>query len=155
MPAATKVIYDDIGARGAKAEAEWTTMFTAYASKYPEEAADVSRRIAGKLPDGWEKALPTFKVTDEAVASRKLSEALLAKLSVAIPELVSGSADLTPSNLCAHFSIIIVLNAETTIPTARGGRPPLTSRPPRLGSETTLAATSAYVALSKVQQTRD
>ena len=81
--------------------------------------------------------------------------ALLAKLSVAIPELVSGSADLTPSNLCAHFSIIIVLNAETTIPTARGGRPPLTSRPPRLGSETTLAATSAYVALSKVQQTRD
>ncbi|KAL8281200.1 hypothetical protein RQP46_006558 [Phenoliferia psychrophenolica] len=99
VPAATKVIYDDIGARGAKAEAEWQTMFTAYSSKYPEEAADIKRRIAGKLPDGWEKALPTFTVADEAVASRKLSENLLAKLSVAIPELVSGSADLTPSNL--------------------------------------------------------
>jgi transketolase len=74
-------------------------MYKAYSAKFPEEAADINRRIAGKLPDGWEKALPTFTVKDEAVASRKLSESILGKLSVVLPEFVSGSADLTPSNL--------------------------------------------------------
>ncbi|KDE03938.1 transketolase [Microbotryum lychnidis-dioicae p1A1 Lamole] len=99
VPEATKKIYGAVGEKGAKTEAAWQKMFDGYSSKYPEEAADIKRRIAGKLPDGWEKALPTFTPSDAAVASRKLSETLLGKLSVAIPELMSGSADLTPSNL--------------------------------------------------------
>ncbi|SCZ97087.1 BZ3500_MvSof-1268-A1-R1_Chr4-2g06982 [Microbotryum saponariae] len=99
VPEATKKIYGAVGEKGAKTEAAWQKMFDEYSSKYPEEAADIKRRIAGKLPDGWEKALPTFTPSDAAVASRKLSETLLGKLSVAIPELMSGSADLTPSNL--------------------------------------------------------
>jgi hypothetical protein len=99
VPDATKKIYSAIREKGAAAEAAWEKLFSEYATKYPEEAADIKRRIAGKLPEGWEKALPSFKVTDAAVASRKLSETLLAKLSVAIPEFMSGSADLTPSNL--------------------------------------------------------
>ncbi|SCV69563.1 BQ2448_2583 [Microbotryum intermedium] len=99
VPDVTKKIYGAVGEKGAKTEAAWQKMFDEYSSKYPEEAADIKRRIAGKLPDGWEKALPTFNPSDAAVASRKLSETLLGKLSVAIPELMSGSADLTPSNL--------------------------------------------------------
>ncbi|KAM0752433.1 transketolase [Meredithblackwellia eburnea MCA 4105] len=99
VPDAAKALYAEFGAKGAAAEAAWDKLFAEYATKYPSEAADIKRRIAGKLPDGWEKVLPTFKVTDKAIASRKLSESLLATLSDAIPELVSGSADLTPSNL--------------------------------------------------------
>ena len=99
VPQETKDIYAEIGKKGAETEAAWNKLFEEYGTKYPEEAADIKRRLAGKLPDGWEKALPTFTPSDPAVASRKLSETLLAKLSVAIPELVSGSADLTPSNL--------------------------------------------------------
>lgn len=99
VPNETKEIYAGIAKKGAETEAAWEKLFGDYATKYPEEAADIKRRIDGKLPDGWEKALPTFTPADPAVASRKLSETLLAKLSVAIPELVSGSADLTPSNL--------------------------------------------------------
>ncbi|BGP23051.1 transketolase [Rhodotorula toruloides] len=99
VPEETKKIYQDIAQRGAEAEKKWQAQFNEYEQKFPEEAKDIKRRIDGKLPDGWEKALPEFKPTDDAVASRKLSEMILAKLSTVVPELVSGSADLTPSNL--------------------------------------------------------
>ncbi|SPO49126.1 probable Transketolase [Moesziomyces antarcticus] len=52
-----------------------------------------------QAPEGWEKALPTYKPADDAIASRKLSETVLGKLADAIPELLGGSADLTGSNL--------------------------------------------------------
>lgn len=99
VPDETKKIYGDVAKKGAEAQDKWNKLFAEYESKYPEEAKDIKRRTEGKLPEGWEKALPTFTPTDDAVASRKLSEVLLAKLSTVIPELVSGSADLTPSNL--------------------------------------------------------
>ncbi|GAA5931635.1 transketolase TKL1 [Sporobolomyces koalae] len=99
VPDETKKVYGDIAKKGAETSEKWNKLFAEYESKYPEEAKDIKRRIDGKLPEGWEKALPTFTPTDDAVASRKLSEVLLAKLSTVIPELVSGSADLTPSNL--------------------------------------------------------
>lgn len=97
VPAVTTEIYAAIGAKGAAIEAKWEKNFAEYCIKFPEEANDIKRRISGTLPEGWEAALPRFTVKDEAVATRKLSETLLAKLSVAIPELMSGSADLTPS----------------------------------------------------------
>ncbi|KAK4058626.1 Transketolase [Microbotryomycetes sp. JL221] len=99
IPQAAKDVYGEIAAQGAQKEAEWNKLYQSYESKFPEEAADLKRRLEGKLPQGWEKALPSFTPSDPAVASRKLSETILAKLSVAVPELVSGSADLTPSNL--------------------------------------------------------
>ena len=99
VPQATSSLYSEIAAKGAATEAAWNSMFASYGQKYPQEHADITRRLSGKLPTGWEAALPSFTPKDEAVASRKLSEALLAKISVAVPEFVSGSADLTPSNL--------------------------------------------------------
>ncbi|GAA5904124.1 transketolase family protein [Sporobolomyces salmoneus] len=99
VPDETKKVYGDVAKKGAEAQEKWNKLFSEYESKYPEEAKDIKRRVEGKLPEGWEKALPSFTPTDDAVASRKLSEVLLAKLSTVIPELVSGSADLTPSNL--------------------------------------------------------
>ncbi|KAI6036667.1 transketolase [Pisolithus microcarpus] len=66
---------------------------------YPKEHAELTRRIAGKLPDGWEKRLPVYKPTDPAQASRKLSEITLSALYPVLPELLGGSADLTGSNL--------------------------------------------------------
>lgn len=58
----------------------------------------MTRRIAQKLPEGWEKKLPTYKPTDSAIASRKLSEAVLEAIHDVLPELIGGSADLTGSN---------------------------------------------------------
>jgi transketolase len=84
--------------RGAQYEDEWNQAFAGYKSKYPEEAAEFERMLSGKLPEGWEKALPTYKPEDKALATRKTSEMSLNALAPVLPELIGGSADLTHSN---------------------------------------------------------
>ena len=51
--------YGETAARGAAAEKEWEELFARYKSEYPKGAEDLSRRLAGNLPEGWEKHLPT------------------------------------------------------------------------------------------------
>jgi transketolase len=85
--------------RGAASEAEWNQTFATYKAKYAADAAEFERAIAGKLPEGWEKVLPTYTPADKGVATRKHSEITLNALAAAIPELIGGSADLTHSNL--------------------------------------------------------
>ncbi|HEY9697212.1 MAG TPA: transketolase [Trichocoleus sp.] len=85
--------------RGASLEAEWNETWAQYKTKYPQEAAELDRRLNGKLPEGWEKALPVYTPADKALATRQTSEKTLNALAPALPELVGGSADLTHSNL--------------------------------------------------------
>ncbi|MEW6492696.1 MAG: transketolase [Cyanobacteriota bacterium] len=84
--------------RGANLETEWNQVLADYKAKYPEEAAEFERLLSGKLPEGWEKALPTYKPEDKALATRKTSEMSLNALAPVLPELIGGSADLTHSN---------------------------------------------------------
>ncbi|KKZ62769.1 transketolase [[Emmonsia] crescens] len=91
-------LYHKKAAEGAAKEQEWNALLQQYASKYPAEHAELTRRLAGKLPEGWEKNLPRYSASDAAIASRKLSETVLEKIHSVIPELLSGSADLTGSN---------------------------------------------------------
>ena len=85
--------------RGASSEAEWNQAFATYKTKYPQDAAEFERMTGGKLPDGWEKVLPTYTPADKGVATRKHSETTLNALAPVLPELIGGSADLAPSNL--------------------------------------------------------
>jgi transketolase len=85
--------------RGASVEAEWNEIWAQYKAKYAEDAALFERLLSGKLPDGWEQCLPTYKPEDKALASRKHSEICLNKIAEELPELIGGSADLTHSNL--------------------------------------------------------
>ncbi|EHY59370.1 Transketolase [Exophiala dermatitidis] len=91
-------LYQKHSAEGAAAEQAWNDRFKKYSNEYKDLAADFSRRLTRKLPEGWEKKLPVYKPTDAAVASRKLSEKVLEEIHSVIPELLSGSADLTGSN---------------------------------------------------------
>ena len=84
--------------RGAKAHAAWNTLRDAYAAKRPSEARELDRRIAGRLPDNWESAVPSFTAENGSVASRAASNTVLNALVGVMPELMGGSADLTPSN---------------------------------------------------------
>jgi len=92
-------LYGKHSSEGAAAEEEWNKLFAKYKESYPKEHADLSRRLKGDLPEGWEKHLPTYTPADSAVASRKLSETVLSKIESVLPELFGGSADLTGSNL--------------------------------------------------------
>ncbi|WP_315791563.1 transketolase [Fischerella sp. JS2] len=85
--------------RGAEYESQWNKTFADYKAKYPQEAAAFERQISGKLPEDWEKALPTYEPGSKAIATRKTSEMTLNALAPVLPEMIGGSADLTHSNL--------------------------------------------------------
>jgi transketolase len=80
-------------ARGAETRKEWEKKLAAHPDK-----AELQRRIDGRLPDGWMDKIPTFTKENGNVASRAASNAVLNALVGALPELIGGSADLTPSN---------------------------------------------------------
>jgi transketolase len=84
--------------KGKKAHADWDKAFAAYQSAHPADAAELERRLAGKLPDGWQSKIPTFTKENGSVASRAASNTVLNALVPVLPELIGGSADLTPSN---------------------------------------------------------
>jgi transketolase len=84
--------------RGAAAHAEWTKRWNAYCQAFDADAKELERRLDGRLPDGWEKAIPNFTKENGSVASRAASNTVLNALVGVMPELMGGSADLTPSN---------------------------------------------------------
>lgn len=102
----------DARPRGAAAEADWRKRFDAYREAHPALAAELERRIAGRLPDEWadtvEQALETTAAEGKDMATRKASLAALEKLAPALPELVGGSADLTGSNCTRHSGSVTV-----------------------------------------------
>ncbi|HEX9840500.1 MAG TPA: transketolase [Anaerolineales bacterium] len=84
--------------KGREAEEDWTLRFDTYKSTYPDLGAELDRRLKGQLPEGWDSGLPSFAPDAKGVATRTASGKVLNVLSAKLPELVGGSADLTPSN---------------------------------------------------------
>ncbi|PIL23785.1 hypothetical protein GSI_13535 [Ganoderma sinense ZZ0214-1] len=120
IPDATYEAYHSAAAKGAKAETAWNALLASYGQKYPNEYAELTRRISGKLPVNWEKALPVYKSSDAAQASRKLSEIVLSAIVPIIPELVGGSADLTGSNLTRTKTMVDFQPESTGLGSYRG-----------------------------------
>jgi transketolase len=88
-----------IGANGRELRMAWADRVKAA----PEALSrDFERRIRGDLPEGWRDAIATakreFLAGDADMATRRASGAVLNHLFDAVPELLGGSADLTPSN---------------------------------------------------------
>jgi transketolase len=93
----------DARAAGTAAHGDWAARFEAYAAAHPELAAQLERRLAGQLPEGFPAqaaaAIAAAHDKAESVATRKASQNALEVFTVALPELLGGSADLTGSNL--------------------------------------------------------
>jgi len=78
----------------------WDNMFLKYKAHYPDKAQELLRRFNRQIDEKTLDALPTFEyATDTPKASRHYSQACLAAIAPVLPELIGGSADLTPSNL--------------------------------------------------------
>jgi len=90
-------------ARGKAAQASWEKQFAAYRQAYPELAAELQRRMQGKLANNFTKTLSDYialcQSKAETIATRKASQNAITALAPAVPELIGGSADLTGSNL--------------------------------------------------------
>jgi transketolase len=78
-------------------EKTWRQLLPAYRAAHPQLAAELGRRLDGRLPDGWETKLPAFPADPKGMATRAASGKVIAALSVPLPELIGGSADLGPS----------------------------------------------------------
>jgi transketolase len=89
-------------AKGRAAEAKWQELYGRYRNAFPELAAEFERRMRGDLPLKWieaAKASVTAALTvNGPQATRQSSQAALNVIGPALPELLGGSADLTPSN---------------------------------------------------------
>jgi transketolase len=100
-----QAVYQGWDARdaGKKAERKWQKALKAYQAAFPEDGAELARRLAGELPGDFEARLQSlvadFGSKGETLATRKASQNALEVLVAALPELVGGSADLTGSNL--------------------------------------------------------
>jgi len=98
-------VYDawDAKRKGAASEAEWNSRFGTYRTKYPQEAKEFERRMAGQLPANFEKTVQAYLAScdskAETIATRKASQNAIEALAPALPEFMGGSADLTGSNL--------------------------------------------------------
>ena len=100
------VVPDDIraewrtaGSRGAGVRREWERRLEALAS---ERRSDFLRRHKGELPADLDEVIARvcadFRGKNAKLATRQASGNVLDALVPAVPELIGGSADLTPSN---------------------------------------------------------
>ncbi|OTG82725.1 transketolase [Acinetobacter sp. ANC 5054] len=93
----------DAKAKGTQSESAWNDVFAAYAAKYPTEAAELKRRLAGDLPaDFVAKAdayIAEVNAKEETIATRKASQNAIQAFAPQLPEILGGSADLAGSNL--------------------------------------------------------
>ncbi|MCM2577598.1 transketolase [Streptomyces meridianus] len=103
--------------RGREARTAWNKRFEGWRSANPGRAAEFDRIAAGHLPEGWDKALPTFPA-GKAVATRKASGEVLKALGGVVPELWGGSADLAGSNNTTIDASSSFLPADNPLPEA-------------------------------------
>ncbi|UIK20611.1 transketolase [Rhizobium leguminosarum] len=88
-----------IGAKGGPPRMAWAVRVQ---TASPDKRDDFERRMNGELPSGWRAAIAAAKQelsgSEKDLATRQASGIVLNHLFDAIPELLGGSADLTPSN---------------------------------------------------------
>jgi transketolase len=84
--------------RGSRAENLWLKQLRAALNADPQLGADLERRLQGLLPRGWADGLPEFEADTKGMATRAASGKVINALTDRLPELIGGSADLTPSN---------------------------------------------------------
>jgi len=97
-------VYDFWDARiaGEEHNSNWDSVMSSYKSKHPERYVELTRRIDGKLPANFDTKYESFlneaMSNDTPMATRKASQVCLDFFVKELPELIGGSADLTPSN---------------------------------------------------------
>jgi transketolase len=84
--------------QGEKFEKLWRKQLRLYLADYPQLDTELERRLMGGLAENWEADLPIFPADPKGMATRAASGKVINVLASRLPELIGGSADLTPSN---------------------------------------------------------
>lgn len=83
--------------KGAEAEEAWQTELNSYREEFPGRAKEFDRILKGELPENWDAGIPTFSEDPKGMATRVASGKVLNAIAPNLPDLIGGSADLTPS----------------------------------------------------------
>ncbi|NLF32379.1 MAG: transketolase [Planctomycetes bacterium] len=97
VPADVETLFAGRRKQWAAMRKAWDRTFGAYLAAEAERGAELARLIAGRLPDGWEQARPTFTPAD-TMATRASGGKVLNAFAAVVDSLAGGSADLEPSN---------------------------------------------------------
>ena len=88
--------------QGLEINDDWDSLMEAYKSKNPEKHDELTRRISNDMPINFDESYRNFlnqcNEENTPMATRKASQLCLDYFVKELPELVGGSADLTPSN---------------------------------------------------------
>ncbi len=99
LPDAIRDAWTKAGRKGRRQRKAWTDRLKAAPA---ETRREFERRMKGVRPEGLSEAVAKLKARllaePQNVATRKASEIALEVITEAVPEMVLGSADLTPSN---------------------------------------------------------
>ena len=99
LPDAIRDAWTKAGRKGRRQRKAWTDRLKAAPA---ETRREFERRMKGVRPEGLSAAVAKLKARllaePQNVATRKASEIALEVITEAVPEMVLGSADLTPSN---------------------------------------------------------
>jgi transketolase len=96
VPAEALAQWRQCETRGAEREAAWTRLFEGYRGTYAGLAAEFEAMMKGELVPDWESILPRFELGGK-FATREAGGKALNALAAKIPNLLGGSADLSPS----------------------------------------------------------
>lgn len=96
IPDDVSAFYHEAGKKSAENEDNWNKLYENYKKRHPELAKEYESIASGKLPEGWEEELPVFEPGEE-IATRKASGKTLNAIAEYLPQLIGGSADLSPS----------------------------------------------------------
>jgi len=88
---------ESFGARGRQLRQAWDEAAARYAGAFPHLAAALRSMQQAALPTAWDAGIPGFAADAKGIASREASGRVLQALGPAIPWLVGGAADLSPS----------------------------------------------------------
>lgn len=97
VPADVYAHYEEIKKDLAKKEEEWNKLFAEFSKKYPDKKA-LWDKFYGEVDTTSLDSEEFWSWDDKADATRNISGKILNKLKYIVPNLIGGSADLSPSN---------------------------------------------------------
>jgi len=90
--------FKSVAEKNAKTEEQWNGLFEEYSTKYPDMAKLWDEYYNGAAADRLFSSEDYWKTSEKADATRNISGKLLNKIKAVMPNLIGGSADLSPSN---------------------------------------------------------
>ncbi|HEY2155709.1 MAG TPA: transketolase [Isosphaeraceae bacterium] len=88
---------EGIGKRGKALREAWFAKLVEYKKEYPALAEGLDLMQHRRLPEGWDKDIPTYPPDPKGIATRDSSGQVLNAIAKNVPWLIGGAADLAPS----------------------------------------------------------